>query len=98
MFENGDRLSLKVTGGWSAEGAGGDCEDRSGTGAFAGAAGTGRFAAAGADWDGATLWSGQLTLDLPGSWPPLAADAPRPRLALSLGSAHGPRLPPGASV
>ena len=67
VFENGDRLNLKFVGGWSSEGLGGDYEVLSGTGAFAGATGTGRFDAVGAAWEGATLYNGQFTLDLPGS-------------------------------
>lgn len=67
VFENGDRLDLRFTGGWSSEGVGGDYEVISGTGAYEGATGTGRFDAAGADWTDATLWTGRLVLDLPGS-------------------------------
>lgn len=67
VFENGDSLNLRFTGGWSPDGAGGDYEVLSGTGAFAGATGTGRFDATDTDWQGATLWTGSFTLDLPES-------------------------------
>lgn len=67
VFESGDRLDLTYAGGWSAEGAGGEYTVLSGTGAFAGATGSGRFEATGVPWDKATLWEGQLILDMPGS-------------------------------
>ncbi len=67
VFENGDALNLRFTGGWSSERVGGDYEVLSGTGAFEGATGTGRFDAAGADWEGASLWTGSFSLDIPGS-------------------------------
>ena len=67
VFENGDSLNLKFVGGWSSERVGGDYEVLSGTGAFEGATGTGSFDAAEADWEGASLWDGQFTLDMPGS-------------------------------
>ena len=63
VFQNGDRLDLKLV--VSAERAGGDYEVLSGTGAFEGATGTGSFYAADADWDGAYLWDGQFTLEMP---------------------------------
>ncbi len=63
VFQNGDRLDLKLV--LSAERAGGEYEVLSGTGTFEGATGTGSFYAADADWDGAYLWDGQFTLEMP---------------------------------
>jgi hypothetical protein len=66
-FENGDALILKFTGGWSAEGLGGDYEVLSGTGAFEGATGTGRFDSLEDAWDDADLLEGSFMLDVPAS-------------------------------
>lgn len=66
-FENGDALTLKFSGGWTAEGEGGDYEVLSGTGAYEGATGTGRFDALESVWEDATLLEGSFTLDVPGS-------------------------------
>ena len=66
-FENGDLLTLKFTGGWSASGSGGDYEVLSGTGAFEGATGTGRFDGVQTAWEGASLFNGSFDLDVPGS-------------------------------
>jgi hypothetical protein len=66
-FENGDALILKFTGGWTTEGLGGDYEVLSGTGAFEGATGTGRFDTIEDAWDDADLLEGSFTLDVPAS-------------------------------
>ncbi|MEE9590039.1 MAG: hypothetical protein V3V97_18695 [Hyphomicrobiaceae bacterium] len=66
-FQNGDALTLKFTGGWSSEGDGGDYEVLSGTGAFKGASGTGRFDAMKEPWEGANLAKGSFSLKLAGS-------------------------------
>ncbi len=42
-FQNGNSLTMKFTGGWSGQTDGGDYVVLSGTGAFEGATGTGRF-------------------------------------------------------
>lgn len=66
-FQNGDSLTLKFTGGWGQESNGGDYEVLSGTGAFKGANGTGRFDALKEPWDGADLFEGSFKLTLAGS-------------------------------
>ena len=66
-FENGDLLALKFTGGWTAEGQGGDYEVLSGTGAYEGATGTGRFDSLEDAWADADLLEGSFTLDVPAS-------------------------------
>ena len=66
-FQDGDSLTLKFTGGWSAEGDGGDYEVLSGTGVFKGASGTGRFDAVEEPWDDANLFDGSFTLKLAGN-------------------------------
>ena len=66
-FMNGDSLTLKFDGGWSSEGNGGDYEVVSGTGAFQGATGTGRFDAKKDPWESATLWDGSMTVKLAGN-------------------------------
>ena len=66
-FQNGDSLTLRFTGGWSPDGEGGDYKFLSGTGAFKGASGTGRFDALKEPWDGANLYEGSFTLTLAGS-------------------------------
>jgi hypothetical protein len=67
VFQNGDSLNLKFVGGWSSERVGGDYEVLSGTGAFEGATGTGKFDFVDTGWEGAELYDGQFTLDMPGS-------------------------------
>ncbi len=66
-FQNGDALTLKFTGGWSPEGDGGNYEVLSGSGAFKGASGTGRFDAMKEPWEGANLYKGSFTISVPGS-------------------------------
>jgi len=66
-FQNGDSLTLKFIGGWGQKRNGGDYEVLSGTGAFKGASGTGRFDALKEPWDGANLYEGSFTLTLAGS-------------------------------
>lgn len=63
-FQNGDSLTLRFTGGWGPDGDGGDYEVLSGTGAFEGAAGTGRFDLADEPWEDASLYAGSLSLSL----------------------------------
>jgi len=55
-FQNGDSLTLKFTGGWGPDGQSGDYQVLSGTGAYKGATGTGRFDAVPNPWDKANLW------------------------------------------
>jgi len=55
-FQNGDALTMKFTGGWQPDGGGGDYEILSGTGAYKGATGTGRFEAVNEPWEKANLW------------------------------------------
>lgn len=55
-FQNGDTLTLKFTGGWGPDGEGGDYEVLSGTGAYKGATGAGRFDAVEAPWEKANLY------------------------------------------
>jgi len=66
-FQNGDSLTLKFTGGWDQKRAGGDYEVLSGSGAFKGASGTGRFDALKEPWDGANLYEGSVSITLAGS-------------------------------
>jgi hypothetical protein len=63
-FQNGDSLTLSYTGGWNASGAAGDYKVLAGTGAFAGATGTGHFEAADEKWEKAMLWDGSFKLTL----------------------------------
>jgi hypothetical protein len=67
IFAEGDALLLRFSGGWGADGLGGDYEVVSGTGAFEGASGTGRFDSVEADWERALLFEGSFTLEVPGS-------------------------------
>ena len=64
-FQNGDSLTLRFTGGWGSKGDGGDYEVLSGTGAFTGATGTGRFDAVEEAWESASFYdcSWKLTLE-----------------------------------
>ena len=65
-FQDGDSLTLKFVGGWGEKRNGGDYEVLSGTGAYKGASGTGRFDALKEPWDGASLFEGSFTLTLAG--------------------------------
>jgi len=65
-FQNGDSLTLKFIGGWGQKRNGGDYEVLSGTGAFKGASGIGRFDALKEPWEGASLYEGSFTLTLAG--------------------------------
>lgn len=66
-FENGDAIHASFTGGWSAEGAGGDYTVVGGTGAYEGATGTGRFDAAENPWENTSLYTGSFALTIPDS-------------------------------
>jgi hypothetical protein len=66
-FENGDSVTAKFTAGWSAAGLEGDYEVLSGTGAYAGATGTGTFATTTFPWEDANIFDGAFTLDVPGT-------------------------------
>ena len=66
-FQNGDALTLKFTGGWGPDGEGGDYEVLSGTGAYKGATGTGRFDAVKDPWKKATLYDLTLKVTRGGS-------------------------------
>ena len=66
-FENGDSLTAKFEAGWNAQGLQGAYEVLSGTGAFAGATGTGTFGTTTFPWEGATLFDGSFTLEVPGT-------------------------------
>jgi hypothetical protein len=66
-FENGDSLHLKFVGGWSSDGLTGDYELISGTGAFAGATGTGHFEGLDESWERANLLEGSFTLQMSGT-------------------------------
>jgi hypothetical protein len=66
-FENGDSLTAKFDGGWSAAGFEGAYEVLSGTGAYDGATGTGTFGTTTFPWEDATLFDGTFTLQVPGS-------------------------------
>ncbi len=61
-FANGDSMTFRFTGGWGAEGMGGDHELVSGAGAYQGAVGTGRFDAVDDPWDNAGLFDGSFTI------------------------------------
>lgn len=63
-FQGGDSLTLRFTGSWGPEGDGGDYEVLSGTGAFKGATGTGRFDAVEEAWESANLYDGSWKLTL----------------------------------
>jgi hypothetical protein len=66
-FENGDSLTAKFTYDWSAAGLKGVYDVVSGTGAYAGATGTGAFESVSEPWEGADLHAGSLTIELPGT-------------------------------
>ena len=66
-FENGDALTLSFTGGWDESGEGGDYKVISGTGAFEGTTGTGRFDGVDDPWEDAYLANGSFTLNMPGN-------------------------------
>lgn len=62
MFQNGDTLVVKFTGGWSPDSNGGDYEVVSGTGAYEGATGTGRFDAVENPWKDADMFEGTISV------------------------------------
>ena len=64
-FENGDSLTAKFKADWGAEGLQGTYEVLSGTGGYAGATGTGTFGTTTFPWEGASLFDGSFTLELP---------------------------------
>jgi len=66
MFENGDALVVKFTGGWSPDSNGGDYQVVSGIGAYEGATGTGRFDAVKNPWKDADMFEGTISVRLPG--------------------------------
>ena len=66
-WENGDSITAKFTGNWGSEGSGGDYTVLSGTGAYTGATGTGRFDKSAESWPDASLYDVTLTLDVPGT-------------------------------
>jgi hypothetical protein len=66
-FENGDALTLKFSGDWTAQGEGGDYVVLSGKGAYEGATGTGRFDGLQEAWEKASLFEGSFKLEVPGS-------------------------------
>ncbi len=66
-FENGDSITASFTGGWDAQGQHGEYTVLSGTGAYAGATGTGNFAATTFPWEGASRLDGGFTLEVPGA-------------------------------
>jgi hypothetical protein len=63
-FENGDSLTLSYVGGWNDKGAAGEYQVIWGTGAYAGAKGTGSFKAVDEPWDDASLFEGSMSLTL----------------------------------
>lgn len=63
-FENGDSLTLSYVGDWDDQGARGTYELLSGTGAYAGATGTGSFQSADEPWDEASLFTGSIQVTL----------------------------------
>ena len=65
-FENGDSITASFTGGWDAQGLGGDYTVLSGTGGYAGATGTGHFGTTTVPWEGAARFDGSFTLEVPG--------------------------------
>jgi hypothetical protein len=66
-FENGDAITARFAGDWSAEGIVGDYEVLSGAGAYEGVTGAGHFESADAAWGDANLFDGSFTLEVPGS-------------------------------
>lgn len=66
MFQNGDVLVVKFTGGGSVDSNGGDYEVVSGEGAYKGATGTGRFDSVKNPWEDADMFEGTISLKLAG--------------------------------
>jgi hypothetical protein len=66
-FENGDSFTAKFDFGWGAQGLKGTYDVLSGTGGYAGATGTGTFGTTTFPWEGANLYNGSFTLELPGT-------------------------------
>jgi hypothetical protein len=64
-FENGDSFQVSFVYGPGEGGFFVDYTVLSGTGAYAGATGTGQIAIAPAEWGDATLWQGSITLVTP---------------------------------
>ena len=62
-FLNGDTLTLKYTGGWGADGEVGHYEVLSGTGAYEGASGEGRFVPVDNPWDKASLYDVTINIE-----------------------------------
>jgi hypothetical protein len=62
MFQNGDMLVVKFNGGWSPDGNGGDYTVVSGSGAYEGATGTGRFDAVENPWKDAEMFEGTISV------------------------------------
>lgn len=60
-FQNGDALNFR----FKFEVSGGDYELISGTGAYEGATGTGRFDWVESKWENASEWDGSFTLEVP---------------------------------
>src|SRR5262245_23286376 len=65
MFQNGDALVVKLTGRMSPDGSSGDYKVVSGTGAYEGAAGTGRWEKVKDPWENATLYEGSISVERP---------------------------------
>ena len=66
-FENGETLVAKFAGDWSPAGVKGTYEVVSGSGSFAGATETGIYGTSSFPWEGANLFEGSFTLQLPGT-------------------------------
>ena len=62
-FQNGDSLNFRFV----FEGSGGDYELISGTGAYEGATGTGRFDCVDNKWENADEWAGEFNLSVMGN-------------------------------
>ena len=66
MFQNGDVLVVKFTGGGSVDSNGGDYEVVSGEGSYKGATGTGRFDSVKNPWEDADMFEGTISVKLAG--------------------------------